>query len=67
MRNTAKRIKDEFISDVLLWTHIDGRASVEPPARTVNTVCSLENLQGAIDDWDGWREGVWEIRASSTT
>ena len=29
--------------------------------------CSLENLPGAMDDRDGWRVRVREIRAGSVT
>ena len=60
---------DELISDVLLWAPSHGRAKAERPARTyvqqlcANTGCSLEDLSGAMDDRDGWRERVREIRA----
>ena len=67
------RSKDELISDILLWTPSHRRAKVVRPARTyirlfyANTGCSLENLPGAMDDRDGWRERVREIRAGSAT
>ena len=32
-----------------------------------DTGYSMEDLPGVMDDRDEWREGVWEIRASSTT
>ena len=56
------RSKDELISDVLLWTPIHGCASIGRPARTylhwlcADTGCSLENLLGAMDDRDWWKE-----------
>ena len=68
-----KRNKDEHISDVLLKTPSHGRAKVGPPARTykqqlcVDTWCSLDDLPGAMDDRDGWRERGREIHASSKT
>ena len=47
--------KDEFISDVLLWTRSYGRAKAARPARTyiqqlcADTGCKLEDLPEAID------------------
>ena len=67
------RSKDEFISDVLLWTPSHGQAKVGQSARTyiqqlcANIGCNLEGLPEAMDDRDGWRERVREIRASNTT
>ena len=67
------RSKDELISDILLWTHSNGRAKVGLPARTylqqlcADTGCSLEDFPEAMDDRDGWRERVREIRAGSVT
>ena len=67
------RNKDELISDVFLWTHSYERAKVGRLDRTylqqpcADTGCSLEDLSGAMDDRDGWRKRVREIRASSTT
>ena len=55
------RSKDKLISDVL-WTPTHGRASVSQPERTylhqlcVDTGCSLEDLLGAMDDRNRWRE-----------
>ena len=66
------RSKDELISDVLLWTPSNGRAKVGRPARSYIqqlsfiTGCNLEDLPGAMDDRDRWRERVREIHASST-
>ena len=59
---------DELISDILLWTPSHGRAKTRRPARTyiqqlsADTGCSLEDLPGAMDDREGWRERVKEIR-----
>ena len=64
---------NELISDILLWTPPHRRAKVGRPARTYiqqlcgDTGCSLENLPGAMDDRDGWRERVREIRAGGAT
>ena len=66
------RSKDELISDILLWTPSHGRSKAGRPARTyiqqlsADTGYSLEDLQGAMDDKDGWQERVREIHASST-
>ena len=67
------RSKDELISDILLWTLSHGRTKVGRPARTyIQKLCAdtgynLEDLLGAMDDRDGWRERVREIRAGGTT
>ena len=67
------RSKDELISNVFLWTPSDGRASVGRPARTylqqlcTDIGCSMEDLLGAVDERDEWRERVREIRANNTT
>ena len=72
------RSKDEFISDVLQLTHSHGRAKVgrpniRRPARTyiqqlcADAGCGLEDLPGAMNDRDGWRERVMKICASSIT
>ena len=67
------RSRDELISDILLWTPLYGRAKAGWPARTyiqqlcANTGCSLENLQGAMDDREGRWERVREIRAGNMT
>ena len=67
------RCKDELINDKLLWTPSHGRAKTGRPAGTyiqhlcADTRCSLEDLPGAIDDRDGWRARVKEIRAGSAT
>ena len=67
------RSKDKFIRDVLLWTPSHGRAKVRRPARTyIPQLCTdsgyyFKDLPGAMDDRDGWRERVWEMRAGSVT
>ena len=67
------RSKDKLISDILLWTCSHGRAIAGWPDRTyIQQLCadmgySLEDLTGVMDDRDGWRERVREIRAGSTT
>ena len=67
------RSKDELISNILLWTLSYGRAKAGRPARTyikqfcADTWCSLEDLPGAMDDRDGKRERVREIRAGGAT
>ena len=67
------RSKGELISDVLMRTPSHGRANVWRPARTyiqffyADTGCSLEDLLGAMDDRDGWRERVRKIRTGSVT
>ena len=64
---------DELISDVLLWTPAYGRAKAGRPARTyIQLLCedtgfSPEDLPEAMNDREKWREGVRDIRASSTT
>ena len=65
------RSKDELIRDVLLWTTSHGRVKVGRLARTylqqlcADTGCCLEDLPGVMDDRNGWRERVREIRANS--
>ena len=54
--------KDERISDMILWSPSHGRAKAGRPARTyIQLLCahtgySLEDLPGAMDNRDGWRE-----------
>ena len=56
------RSRDEFISDVLLWTPLHGQAKAGRPARTyiqqlcADTGCSPEDLTKAMDNRKGWRE-----------
>ena len=67
------RSKAELISDVLLWTPAYGRAKAGRPARTYiqqlcdDTGCNPEDLPGAMNDREKWRERVRDIRASGTT
>ena len=62
------RSKDELISVILKWTPSHGQAKAGRPARSyIQQLCtdtgySLEDLPGAVDDRDGWRERVREIR-----
>ena len=69
----SARSRDELISDILLWTCSHGRGKVGRPARTyiqqlcADTGCRLEDRPGAMDDRDGWRERVWDIRAGGAT
>ena len=64
------RIKDELISDVLLWTPAYGQAKAGRPARTYieqlceDTGCSPEDLPKAMNDREKWRERIRDIRAS---
>ena len=63
----------DTIRDLLLWTPLHGRAKAGRPARTyiqqlcADTECSPEDLPEAIDDREGWRGKVREIRADSVT
>ena len=66
------RCRDEFISDVLLWTPSYGRAKAGWPARTYiqqlceDTGCSPEDLPEAMNDREQWRERIRDIRAGGT-
>ena len=67
------RSRDELIRDVLLWTPTHGRAKAGWPARTYiqqlceDTGCCPENLPGAMNDREEWRERVRDIRSTSAT
>ena len=67
------RSRDELISDVILWTPTYGRSKAGRPARTYiqqlceDTRCSPEDLPGAMNDREKWRERVRDIRADGTT
>ena len=67
------RSRDEFISDVVLWTPLHGRAKAGQPARTyiqqlwADTGYSLEELPEAMGDREEWPERVRDIRADSVT
>ena len=61
------------MSDVLLWTPSYGRAKAGRPARTYiqqfceDTGYSPEDLPGAMNDREEWRERVRDIPAGGTT
>ena len=65
--------RDELIRDVLLWTPTHGCSKAGRPARTYiqqlceDTGCFPEDLPGAMNDREKWRERVRDIRATSTT
>ena len=67
------KIKDEHISDVLLWTPAYGQAKAGRPARTYmqqlceDTGCSPEDQPEAMKDREKWRKKVRDIRVSRTT
>ena len=67
------RSRDELTSDVLLWTPSHGWSKAGQPARTyieqlcVDTGCSPEDLQEAMNNREGWRERVRDIRTDGTT
>ena len=67
------RSRDKLISDVLLWTPSHGWAKAGCPAWTyiqllsVYTGCSSEDLPEAMNDREGWRERVRDIRANGMT
>ena len=62
------RSRDELISDVLLWIPSHGRAKAGRLARTyiqqpcADTGCSPKDLPKAMDDREGWRKRVGDIR-----
>ena len=64
------RSRDELIRDVLLWTPTHGRAKAGWPARTYiqqlweDTGCCPDDLPGAMNDREEWRERVRDIRAT---
>ena len=67
------RSKDEFISDVLLWTPAYGQAKAGRPAQIYiqqlceDTGCNPEDLPKAMSDREEWRERVRDIHAGGTT
>ena len=69
----CSRSRDEFISDVLLWTPTYGRAKAGRLARTYiqqlseDTGCIPEDLPEAMNYREKWRERVRDIRANCTT
>ena len=64
-------VKDEHISDVLLWILTPGRPGVGRSAKThtyqlcADTGFSLEDLPRTMDDRDGWRKRVKELHPIS--
>ena len=60
-----------LVSDIFRWTPSQRRAKAGRPARTniqqlsADTVCSPEDLPKVMDDREGWRERVRNIRADS--
>ena len=67
------RSRDELIRDALLKTPSHGRAKSGRPAQTyiqqfcADTGGSPEDLPKAMDDRDGWRERVRDIRSYGVT
>ena len=68
------RSRDKLISDILQWTPPShGRIKAGRPSRTyiqqlcADTRCSLEDIPEAMDDREGWRERVRDIRADGMT
>ena len=67
------RSRDQLISDVLLWTSSHGWAKAGWPARNciqqlcADTGCNPEDLPEVMDDREGWRERVTDIRADGVT
>ena len=67
------RSRDELISDILLWTPSHRREKAGQPARTyiqqlcADTGCIPEDLPEAMDDREGWRERVRDIRVDNVT
>ena len=64
------RSRNELICDILLWTPSHGRAKVGRPARTyiqqlcIDTGCRPEDMPEAMNDREGWRARVRDIRAA---
>ena len=67
------RSRDELVSDVPHWIPSQGGEKAGRPARTyiqqlsADTGCIPEDLPKAMEDREGWRESVRNIRADSTT
>ena len=67
------RCRDKLICDVLLWTSSHGRAKSRRHPRTyiqqlcADTGCRSEDQSEPMDDREGWREWVMDIRADSAT
>ena len=73
MQDTAGEVRNELISDVILWTSAYGQAKAGRPAPTyIQQLCedtgwSPEYLPEAMNDREKWRERVRDIRASGMT
>ena len=67
------RSRNELIRDVLLLTPSQGHAKAGQPAQTYiqrlceDTGCSPGDLPEAMNNREGWRERVRDIRADGTT
>ena len=67
------RSRDELISDVFLWTPSYGRAMAGLTSRTciellcADSECSLGDLLETMNDREGWRERVRDIRSDDVT
>ena len=67
------RSRDKLISYVLLWTPSHGQAKSGRPARIyIQQLCedmghSPEDLPEVMNDREGWRERVRDIRADGST
>ena len=67
------RSRNKIISDVLLWTPSHRRSEAGRPARTyiqqpsADMECSPEDLLETMEDRDGWRERVRDIRFDGAT
>ena len=72
-RDTAGEVGDELKSDVLQWTPSYDWVKAGRPARTYiqllceDTGCSPEDLPEVMNDREGWRERVRDIRAGGMT
>ena len=71
MLGTAGKSKDQFISDVLQWTHKHGHTSFGRSAKTcIHQLCvdsgyGLRNLPSAVTSRDEWRVEVKGIKGLS--
>ena len=67
------RNRDKLISDILVWTPSHGRAKAGRPAQAyiqqlcADAWCNPEDLPEAMDDREGWRKRVRDIRADGVT
>ena len=63
------RSRDKLKSDVLQWTPSQGCANAGRPAQTyIQQLCEdTGDLPEAMNDREGWRERVRDIRTDGTT